>query len=469
MWYNYIGDNNMQYNYKKDLDKNVFRGYDIRGIYQKNIDEDFAYTMGLGFGTHIQKLGFKKCVVGHDNRLSSPSLYSALIKGINSTGCDVVSLGLCTTPMYYYACIKLDIPSGVMVTASHNPKDENGFKFAFDENGNCKGQEIQDFYQELVEGDFINGNGSIESYNIEPDYIKLYKNNLKFGDRKLKVVLDPANGTTAPFARELYELYPMDLYIINEKSDGSFPNHHPDPCVEDNLKQLKEKVLELNADVGLSFDGDGDRLGVVTGNAKFIPTDLYMIIIIRDIINKVSKKKFLYDVKCSKSLSDEISFLGGEGLCYRTGNSYTKAKVREEDLPFGGELSGHVYFRDRWPGFDSGMYAGLRLLEILSNTNKTVEELLSGINNYYSEEEEKYSSTDEKKKYVVDKILKYVKEKGYSYLDIDGVRVTFDDGWALVRCSNTGPNITARFEAKTPERLKEIQDEFRGLINKYNV
>ena len=261
----------------------------------------------------------------------------------------------------------------------------------------------------------------------------------------------------------------MDLYIINEKSDGSFPNHHPDPCVEDNLKQLKEKVLELNADVGLSFDGDGDRLGVVTGNAKFIPTDLYMIIIIRDIINKVSKKKFLYDVKCSKSLSDEISFLGGEGLCYRTGNSYTKAKVREEDLPFGGELSGHVYFRDRWPGFDSGMYAGLRLLEILSNTNKTVEELLSGINNYYSEEEEKYSSTDEKKIYVVDRILEYVKEKGYSYLDIDGVRVTFDDGWALVRCSNTGPNITARFEAKTPERLKEIQDEFRGLINKYNV
>ena len=458
----------MKYKIKKDLDKNVFRGYDIRGVYQKNIDEDFAYTMGLGFGTHIQYLGFKKCVVGHDNRLSSPTLYDALIKGIISTGCDVVSLGLCTTPMYYYACIKLDIPSGVMVTASHNPKDENGFKFAFDENGNCKGQEIQDYYKELVAGDFLSGNGNVSDYDIEPDYIELFSNNLNFGSRRLKVVLDPANGATASFARKIYELYPMNLYIINEESDGNFPNHHPDPCVEENLKQLKEKVLELKADVGLSFDGDGDRLGVITGNGKFIPTDLYMIIIIRDIINKVAKKEFLYDVKCSKSLSDEIEALGGEGLCYRTGNSYTKSKVREEDLPFGGELSGHVYFRDRWPGFDSGMYAGLRLLEILSNTDKTVDELLSGVNKYYSGEEEKYSSTDEKKVYVVNKVLEYVKEKGYSYIDIDGVRVSFEDGWALVRYSNTGPNITARFEAKTFERLKEIQDEFRSLINKYN-
>ena len=458
----------MNYRIKEDLDKNVFRGYDIRGVYQKNIDEDFAYTMGLGFGTHIKKLGFDKCVVGHDNRLSSPSLYDALIKGITSTGCDVVSLGLCTTPMYYYACIKLGIPSGVMVTASHNPKDENGFKFAFDENGNCKGEEIQDFYKELVNGDFISGNGNVSDYDIEPDYIELFSNNLNFGNRRLKVVLDPANGATASFARKIYELYPMDLFIINEESDGSFPNHHPDPCVEENLNQLKEKVLELNADVGLSFDGDGDRLGVVTSNGKFIPTDLYMVIIIRDIVNKVSKKRFLYDVKCSKSLSDEIEVLGAEGICYRTGNSYTKAKVREDDLPFGGELSGHVYFRDRWPGFDSGMYAGLRLLEILSNTDKTVEELLLGINKYYSEEEEKYPSTDEKKVYVVDKVLEYVKEKGYSYIDIDGVRVNFDDGWALVRCSNTGPNITARFEAKTIDRLKEIQAEFRSLISKYN-
>ncbi len=459
----------MEYKYKKDLDKNIFRGYDIRGVYPTNIDEDTAYTFGLGFGTHIQRIGKKKCVVGHDNRLSSPSLYEAVIKGILDTGADVVRLGLCTTPMYYYACIKMGIPSGAMITASHNPKDDNGIKFALDEKGNCKGQEIQDFLAELIEGDFISGQGQVSDYDIEPEYLELYRTNLHFGDRKLKVVLDPANGTTSDFCRKVYEMFPMDLTIINEESDGNFPNHHPDPCVESNLDQLKAKVKEIGADVGISFDGDGDRLGVVTSDGKYIATDIYMIIIIRDIVNKVEKKKFLYDVKCSKTLSDEIERLGVEGVCYRTGNSYTKAKVREDNLPFGGELSGHVYFNDRWPGFDSGMYAGLRLLEIMSKTDKTIDELLEGINHYYSTEEIKFASTDEKKIEVVDKVKAYADSKNYKYNDIDGIRVNFDDGWALVRYSNTGPNITARFEANTEERLQELQDEFVGKINEYNV
>ncbi len=458
----------MEYKYKKDLDKNIFRGYDIRGVYPTNIDEDTAYTFGLGFGTHIQRIGKKKCVVGHDNRLSSPSLYEAVIKGILDTGVDVVRLGLCTTPMYYYACIKMEIPSGAMITASHNPKDDNGIKFAFDEKGNCKGQEIQDFLAEILEGDFIKGEGNTSDYDIEPEYIELYKSNLHFGDRKLKVVLDPANGTTSDFCRKIYELFPMDLTIINEESDGNFPNHHPDPCVESNLDQLKAKVKEIGADVGISFDGDGDRLGVVTSDGKYIATDIYMIIIIRDIVDKVANKKFLYDVKCSKTLSDEIERLGVEGICYRTGNSYTKAKVREDNLPFGGELSGHVYFNDRWPGFDSGMYAGLRLLEIMSKTDKTIDELLEGINHYYSTEEIKFASTDEKKIEVVDKVKAYADSKNYKYNDIDGVRVNFDDGWALVRYSNTGPNITARFEANNEERLQALQDEFVGKINEYN-
>ena len=458
----------MEYKYKKDLDKNIFRGYDIRGVYPTNLDEDTAYTFGLGFGTHIQKLGKKKCIVGHDNRLSSPSLYEAVIKGITSTGVDVIKLGLCTTPMYYYACIKLGVPSGAMITASHNPKDDNGIKFAFDENGNCKGQEIQDFLAELLEANFMTGEGTIEEYNIEPEYLELYKTNLVFGDRKLKVVLDPANGATSNYCRKIYEQFPMDLTIINEESDGNFPNHHPDPCVESNLDQLKAKVLEIGADVGISFDGDGDRLGVVTKEGKYVPTDIYMIIIIRDIVDKVENKKFLYDVKCSKTLSDEIERLGVEGICYRTGNSYTKAKVLGDHLPFGGELSGHVYFNDRWPGFDSGMYAGLRLLEIMSKTDKDIEELLEGINHYYSTEEIKFSSTDEKKVEVVDKVKAYADSCNYKYNDIDGVRVNFDDGWALVRYSNTGPNITARFEANTEERLAELQKEFIDKINEYN-
>lgn len=458
----------MEYHYKSNIDQSIFRAYDIRGVYPTTIDEDTAYTFGLGFGTHIQGLGMKKCVVGHDNRLSSPALYEAMIEGITKTGVDVISLGQCTTPMYYYACILLKVPSGAMVTASHNPKDDNGIKFAFDEKGNCKGEEIQDFLKELLKGEFLSGEGKVTPYDIEPGYIELYKNNLKFGDRRLKVVLDPANGATSKICRKIYELFPMDLIIINEESDGNFPNHHPDPCIESNLEQLKAKVLEVKADVGISFDGDGDRLGVVTSHGKFIPTDIYMIIIVRDIINKVQNKRFLYDVKCSKSLSDEIERLGAECVCYRTGNSYTKAKVREDKLPFGGELSGHVYFNDRWPGFDSGLYAGLRLLEIMSYTDKSIEQLLEGINHYYSTEEIKIASTDQKKIEVVDKVINYVKEKGFSYNDIDGVRVEFDDGWALVRYSNTGPNITARFEANTEERLQSLQEEYIGIINQFN-
>lgn len=453
--------------YKEDINKNIFRGYDIRGIYPTEIDEDTAYTIGLGFGSYIRDLGKTTCIVGHDNRLSSPVLYDALIKGILSTGIDIISLGLCTTPMYYYACIKLKTYSGVMVTASHNPKDDNGFKFAFDESGNCKGQEIQDFLTYILRGQFHSGEGILSRYNIESDYLELFRTNLHFGDRKVKVVIDPGNGTTSVIAKKLYEIFPIDVVIINGESDGRFPNHHPDPCVEDNLQQLKDKVLEVGADIGLGFDGDGDRMGLVTNSARFLPTDYYMILIIRDIISKVEKKEFLYDVKCSKALSDEIERLGGKGLCYRTGNSYTKAMVRDADLPFGGELSGHVYFRDRWPGFDSGLYAGLRMLEILSNTNKTVDELARGIPVYYSTPELKFTASDDIKFGLVDKIVEYAKEKNYKFLDIDGVKVLFDDGWALVRASNTGPNITARFEARTNERLDIIKQEFTNLLEKY--
>ena len=450
--------------YKENINKNIFRGYDIRGIYPTEIDEDTAYTIGLGFGSYIKEHGKTTCIVGHDNRLSSPVLYDALVQGILSTGIDIISLDLCTTPMYYYACIKLGIYSGVMVTASHNPKDDNGFKFAFDESGNCKGQEIQDFLTYIIRRKFQKGEGKLSTYRIEDEYLELFKSNLSFGPRKVKVVIDPGNGTTSIIAKKLYEMFPIDLVVINGESDGHFPNHHPDPCVEDNLWELKQKVLDVGADLGLGFDGDGDRMGLVTNSAKFLPTDYYMILVIRDIIDKVDKKEFLYDVKCSKAVEDEIVRLGGKGICYRTGNSYTKAAVRDFNLPFGGELSGHVYFRDRWPGFDSGLYAGLRMVEILSHTDKTVDELTEGIPIYYSTPEIKFTTSDDTKFDVVDKVGEYAKSKGYSYLDIDGVKVLFDDGWALVRASNTGPNITARFEAKTKKRLEELQSEFTKVL-----
>lgn len=454
--------------YKNDINKNIFRGYDIRGVYPTEIDEDTAYTIGLGFGSYIKSIGKTTCVIGHDNRLSGESLYNALKTGILETGIDIISLGLCTTPMYYYACIKLQVYSGVMVTASHNPKDDNGFKFAFDEKGNCKGQEIQDFLAYILKGEFSKGEGKISEYDIRPDYLELFKSNFNFGSRRVKAVVDPGNGTTSVIVKDIYNLFPIDVTYINEESDGTFPNHHPDPCVEANLAQLKAKVLEIGADVGLGFDGDGDRMGMVSGQGTFYPTDQYMILIVRDIINKVDKKEFLCDVKCSKSFSDEVEKLGGKCITYRTGNSYTKAMVRDADLPFGGELSGHVYFRDRWPGFDSGLYAGLRLLEILSNTDKSIEDLLEGVNHYYSTEELKFKSPDEKKFQVIEKVKEYAISKNYQHLDIDGVKVLFDDGWALVRASNTGPNITARFEANTEKRLEELKNEFETKIAEYN-
>lgn len=453
---------------KTDINENIFRGYDIRGKYPNELDDDTAYTIGLGFASYIKSLGKTTCVVGYDNRLSSPALHTALVTGLVEAGLDVICLGECTTPMYYYACIKLGVYSGLMITASHNPKDDNGFKFAFDESGNCKGQEIQDFLTFIKKGNFTKGHGKVVNYSIRDAYLELFRTNLNFGPRRIKVVIDPGNGTTSIIAKELYEMFPIDLTVINGESDGHFPNHHPDPCVEKNLDQLKAKVEEIGADVGLGFDGDGDRLGVISNSLKYIATDKYMVIIIRDIINKVNKKEFLYDVKCSKTLSDEIEKLGGKGICYRTGNSYTKAAVRDNDLPFGGELSGHVYFRDRWPGFDSGLYAGLRLLEILSHTSKNVDDLLAGINEYYSTEELKFPSPDTKKFEVVAKVGEYAKEKGYNFLTIDGIKVLFDDGWALVRASNTGPNITARFESRTKSRLEEIENEFTSLVNSLN-
>ncbi len=453
---------------KTDINENIFRGYDIRGKYPNELDDDTAYTIGLGFASYIKSLGKTTCVVGYDNRLSSPALHTALVTGLVEAGLDVICLGECTTPMYYYACIKLGVYSGLMITASHNPKDDNGFKFAFDESGNCKGQEIQDFLAFIKKGNFTKGHGKVVNYSIRDAYLELFRTNLNFGPRRIKVVIDPGNGTTSIIAKELYEMFPIDLTVINGESDGHFPNHHPDPCVEKNLDQLKAKVEEIGADVGLGFDGDGDRLGVISNSLKYIATDKYMVIIIRDIINKVNKKEFLYDVKCSKTLSDEIEKLGGKGICYRTGNSYTKAAVRDNDLPFGGELSGHVYFRDRWPGFDSGLYAGLRLLEILSHTSKNVDDLLAGINEYYSTEELKFPSPDTKKFEVVAKVGEYAKEKGYNFLTIDGIKVLFDDGWALVRASNTGPNITARFESRTKSRLEEIENEFTSLVNSLN-
>ena len=454
-----------KYNIYKNISPNIFRGYDIRAVYGQDLNEDIAYTIGLSFGSYIIEKGYKKCVVGHDNRVSSEPLADALLTGITSTGVDIVYLGLCTTPMYYYAQKKLKIDPGIMITASHNPKEYNGFKIAFDDFGNACGQMIQDFRVYTEEGNFKTGKGNISTYDIKQEYLDAIKESINLGDRKVKVVVDTANGTASIIAKEVYNMFEnIELVPLYMTSDPTFPNHHPDPSVESNNADLKKKVIETGADLGIGIDGDGDRVGVIDEKGNMIFIDFYAIIIWRDIMSKVSNKKALFDVKCSKSLPDEIIKLGGEPVCYRTGNSYMKAKMREGDFAFGSELSGHVFFRDKWDNIDDGLYAGLRLVEILSKTDKTVSGLLDGVTRYHSSPEIIIKSSDDEKFKVVDKVKQYCKEKGKKVNDIDGVRAEFDNGWALVRASNTGPNITARFEGVTEQEEQSIEKEFMALI-----
>lgn len=331
---------------------------------------------------------------------------------------------------------------------------------------------IQDFRvfveqttKELIESNItLQKVGTLKNKDIKNEYLKLVKQSIDLGSRKIKAVVDTANGTASIIAKEMYNMFNIELIELYMKSDSNFPNHHPDPSVESNNEDLKKAVIENKADIGIGIDGDGDRVGIIDEKGNMIYIDFFAIIIWRDLMSKVSNKKALFDVKCSKSLPDEIIKLGGTPVCYRTGNSYMKAKMREEKFAFGSELSGHVWFNDKWPNIDDGLYAGLRIIEILSKTDKKISELLDGVNRYYSTPEIIIKSSDDEKFEKIERVKKYCNEKGYNINDIDGVRAEFDNGWALVRASNTGPNITVRFEGKTSEDMKKIEEEFMALI-----
>ena len=447
------------------INDEIFREYDIRGIYKTDLDENVAYTLGKSFGSYIQKDGNNVVIVGNDNRESGPELSNGLITGLLESGVNVINLGLVTTPMYYYAKKKNNIEAGIMITASHNPREYNGFKIAFNRSGNACGKEITDFRDFTNSFNFLSGNGNLSTMDIRPDYLEMIKNSVDIGARKIKVVYDCGNGTGSIIVKDMLDLFNIDYELLYCDSDPTFPNHHPDPCVHANMIDLGNKVKELGYDLGIGIDGDADRVGLVDENGNIISTDLIMIIVYRYLQDKIPVKKAIYDVKCSKSLIDELDKMGYEHKMNRTGNSYQNRAINEGDYPFGGEYSGHVWFRDKFPGFDDGIYGGLRLIEILSKTDKKMSELLDGINKYYSTEELKFQADDNIKFDIVEQIKQYCIEKNYEIITIDGVRVTFEDSWALVRCSNTGPNITVRFEAKTEERLKEIQDEFTTKLN----
>lgn len=450
------------------IEKSIFKEYDIRGTYKIDIDEDVAYQIGRGYGSYLrEKLSENACVVGRDNRLSSLSLCNSLIKGITDSGCDVINYGLITTPMHYMTRHVNDM-YGIMVTASHNPKDDNGFKFSFDKLANARGEMIYNFRDYILKKNFLEGKGKVILKDIRLEYLAYMERNIHMGNKRIKAVIDLGNGATTCIAKEIHKRFPtIDATFICSENDGRFPNHHPDPAVEENMKMLKEAVLKTHADIGIAYDGDGDRMGIILENGQYISADQYMILIVKNLLPKIENKTILYDVKCSKSLEDEIRKLGGTPYCYRTGTSYTEAKTKELELAFGGEFSGHVFFNDRDYALGSGIYAGLRLIEILSKTDKKLSELLADTTKYYSTPEIKIPTTNDKKFEITNQVLEYVKEKNYEYNAIDGVRVTFPNGWGLVRASNTGPNLTLRFEATTKEALEKIKEEFTSVVDRY--
>ena len=438
----------------------LFKEYDLRGVVGDELTGEVAYKFGLGYGSYVQLKGFTKVVVGYDNRLSSKYLTNQLIKGLLETGINVVNVGLVTTPMFYCAKYKLGLVTGIMVTASHNPKEYNGFKISFDKTGNAYGEKIRALRDYIKKEDFLSGSGILSTYDVKADYLELIKKSIDI-KRKLKVVIDCGNGTTGIIVKDVFDMFNLECDYLYSKSDGNFPNHHPDPSLEKNMESLKRRVVELNYDLGIAFDGDGDRVGIVDNLGNFYTADYYLAIM--SSYMKDNLDKLLFDVKCSKMLTDECAKNNIKPCMFKTGASYTNMEMQEGNFIFGGEYSGHLFFRDKWPGFDDGIYAGLRLIEMLSNCDLSLNEMLNKLNHYENEYVEYPINLDLKDK-VVSKVKEYVIEHGYDYTDIDGVRVEFADGFALVRGSNTTPILTMRFEAKTKERLKEIKDEFLNRV-----
>ncbi|WP_213975271.1 phosphomannomutase/phosphoglucomutase [Tepidanaerobacter acetatoxydans] len=439
----------------------IFRQYDIRGVVGEDLDEDFARRLGQAFGTYSLKNNETSVIVGCDNRISSPSLKKAVTEGLLSTGCNVVDIGTVVTPIFYYARIHFNINPGIMVTASHNPAQFNGFKVAFGP-GTIYGDEIQNLRIMMEKGDFMSGQGSLTYKDPAEDYIDMICEKIHLS-KKLRVGIDCGNGTASLFAEKLFRRLGVDVYPLYCESEPKFPNHFPDPVKPENLTDLKELVLREKLDLGIGFDGDGDRIGVVDDKGNIIYGDMLMILYWREIMPKYPGAVAIIEVKCSQALVDEVKKLGGTSIFYKTGHSLIKAKMREIGAIFTGEMSGHMFFADEYYGFDDAFYAAARLLRILSNTDKKLSELLADVPKYYSTPEIRVPCPDEEKLGKVEAVKNFFKDK-YPIIDVDGARVIFPDGWGLVRSSNTGPELIVRCEAKTPEGLEKIKKEIQEAL-----
>jgi phosphomannomutase/phosphoglucomutase len=443
----------------------IFKEYDIRGIVERDLDPDTVRRVARGTGTYLARRGAHKVTVGRDCRLHSPAIAEAVISELLSCGLDVTDLGTVPSPVFYFSLFHLDADGGVMITASHNPADYNGMKIALGKT-TIYGEEIQKIRKLCEDGDFDRADraGTRSTHDVVAPYIFDLAERIKPGTRKIKVVVDAGNGTGGVVALPIMKSLGFEAVPLFCDMDGRFPNHHPDPTVPANLKHLIAKVAETGADLGVAYDGDSDRLGVVDEKGGVIWGDQLMIIFSRAVLKEVPGATFIGEVKCSKTMYEDIEGHGGNAVMWRTGHSLIKAKMKEIHAELAGEMSGHLFFSHRYYGYDDAVYSSLRLLEILSNTRGPMSSLLSDVPKTFSTPEIRMDCPDEKKFDVVARLTDYFKGAGYKVIDVDGARVVFPDGWGLVRASNTGPILVLRFEADTEPRLAEIRLIVEGKL-----
>ena len=445
------------------MNPHVFREYDVRGIVGDDLCKDFVFNLGRAIGTYALRHKIKTMSIGRDCRLSSNDFANFIIRGINQTDIDTINIGLCATPMLYYSIRHLKTGGGVMVTGSHNPPEFNGFKICIGYD-TIHGQQIQELRKIMEDGSYVLGStASPTRHDISQAYADHLFNNVKI-NRDLKIVVDGGNGVGGYFAVPLFKRYGCRVTAINCGPDGNFPNHFPDPTVEENLTQLIELVREQKADLGIAFDGDADRLGVISDTGEIIWGDKLLILFSRYILKANPHSTIIGEVKCSQTLYDDIAKNSGRAIMWKAGHSLIKAKMKEEKALLGGEMSGHFFFADRYFGYDDAIYAALRLLEILSQSGSKISTLLADIPKVYSTPEIRVDCPDDKKALVVEKIKKHY-QNNTGLIDIDGVRIPFPDGWALVRSSNTQPVIVLRFEASSESSLQKIRKEVESLLS----
>lgn len=446
----------------KQIMRSVFRAYDIRGIIGQDLDEHSFYSIGLAIACYLQELQRQQLFLARDGRLTSPALALALKQGLLDSGIDVIDLGAVATPVMYYATHTQGIDSGLMVTGSHNPADYNGIKMVLA--GKTLVQEdIDVLYHLVLEKKRITGQGKERSLDVMPQYRQRIMSDIQI-KRPLKVVVDCGNGIAGPIVPQVFAALGCEVISLYCDVDGRFPNHHPDPSIEANLEDLKAAVIAHKADMGMAFDGDADRLGLVTNTGEMIWPDRLMILYVREVLSRLPGATVVFDVKCSSHLETVIKAAGGVAKMCPTGHSIVKRVMREEQAVLAGEMSGHIFFKDRWYGFDDALYSACRLLEIISSSDLTVSEQFELIPNSVNTPELKIAIADEEKFLFMQRFKEQAKFLQARIIDIDGLRVEFPGGWGLLRASNTSPCLVARFESENKVHLEKIQQLFRTQI-----